>query len=129
MILALTMLLALAACGSTPAQISTETQEPAPQEETSAPQEETPAAEEPAEETAKTVNVTFDYNYDGAPESLVIEVEAGGVIYPHNEENPNSAPPKLRYARATASPDGTPRGSPCWKMATPPRCGLWMTIT
>ena len=93
------MLLVLAACGSTPAQTGTDTQEPAPQEETPAPQEKTPAEEEPApaeetptEETTNTVNVTFDYNYDGAPESLVIEVEAGGVIYPHNEENPNSAP-------------------------------------
>ncbi|MBP5239695.1 MAG: hypothetical protein J6Z15_03775 [Oscillospiraceae bacterium] len=87
MILAL-MLLALAACGSTPAQTSAETQTPAPQEETPAAEEPTPAAEDTSGETTKTVNVTFDYNYDGAPESLVIEVEAGGVIYPHNEENP-----------------------------------------
>ena len=30
--------------------------------------------------TTNTVKVTFDYNYDGAPESTVIEVEAGGVL-------------------------------------------------
>lgn len=92
MILTLAMLLILAACGSAPAQTGTDTQGPAAEEEASAAEELAPAMEEPTEEATNTVKVTFDYNYDGAPESLVIEVEADGVISPHNEENPNSAP-------------------------------------
>ena len=97
LILALAMLIALAACGSAPAQTSTDAQEEAPQEapaveETAAPKEETPATEKTAEETTNTVKVTFDYNYDGAPESTVIEVEAGGVIQPFDGETANTAP-------------------------------------
>ena len=92
MILALMMLLALAACGSATAQTNTDTQKPAPQEGTPVAEEPTPATEETTEEATNTVNVTFDYNYDGAPESLVIEVEAGSVIQPFDGETVNTAP-------------------------------------
>ena len=92
MILAFTMLLALAACGSAPTQTSADTQDPAPQEEAPAAEEPTPAADEMTEEMTNTVNVTFEYNYDGAPESHVIEVEAGSVIQPFDGENANTAP-------------------------------------
>lgn len=47
---------------------------------------------ETEEEMGETVKVTFDYNYDGAPEDVVIEVMAGSDILPYDGATENTAP-------------------------------------
>ena len=90
--LAFMMMLSLVACGSGPVQSGSDTesnQEPDPQEEV-IPAEE--AVDGMPEEGVNTVKVTFDYNYEGAPESVTIEIDAGSIIQPYDSENPNTAP-------------------------------------
>ena len=50
------------------------------------------AEEESGESTEDMVKVTFDYNYDGAPEAAVIEVVAGSAIQLFDGESENTAP-------------------------------------
>ena len=90
-LLSIAMLLVLCACGS--AQPQTQQTEEAPEVAIAPEVQPEDAAEEVASAVeAGTVKVTFDLNFEGAPEASVIEVPVGGVIPPHNEENPNSAP-------------------------------------
>lgn len=90
-LLSIAMLLVLCACGST--QPQTQQTEEAPEAAIAPEAQPEDAVEEVASAVeAGTVKVTFDLNFEGAPEASVIEVPVGGVIPPHNEENPNSAP-------------------------------------
>lgn len=85
------MLFTLCACGSTQSQTQ-QTEEMPETEDVPNDQPETAADEAASAEELGIVKVTFDFNFEGAPEASVIEIPVGGVIPPHSEENPNSAP-------------------------------------
>ena len=131
------LLVAAAGCGGTgntapaettenPAQTPTQTPTQTPSEEPDVQGQDQESVETQKEDAA--VHVTFCYNYEDAPEDVVIELAQESAIQPYDGETENTAP-ETPVRDGYRLQVGIPARIPCWRMAARQHCGPLGTTT